>query len=221
MEIISYAIWSIGAILVISNEKEIDLAISKTKPKLVIDNLTDKDKSIINKQSDEYIEISNTLLLDEAVIYFNNGNGIRLNHYNLLINTYGIQRHLDILHKDILNIDIPQNTTAGIVLKTILPLYTGTSISGKSSNIYFSTKSDADYQVKFEWKDLIDTKPQSLYILPEATAVLAFGSTPNHIVSIIDNKDSFAINGHSVMMGYLDDRENNKVFKSGSLVIQK
>ena len=221
MEIISYAIWSIGAILVISNEKEINLAINKTKPKLIIDNITDKDKSIINEQSDDYIEISTTLLLDEAVIYFTNGNGIRLSHYNLLINTYGIQRHLDILHKDILKIDIPQNTTAGIVLKTILPLYTGTSISDKSANITFSAKSDADYQVKFKWNDLIDTNPQSLYVLPETTAILAFGSTPNHIVSIIDGKDSFAINGHSVMMGYLDDNENTKVFKSGSLVIQK
>lgn len=221
MEIISYAIWSIGAILVISNETEIDRAINITKPKLIIDNIPDKDKLIINEQFDEYIEISNTLLLDEAVIYFNNGDGIRLSHYNLLINTYGIQRHLDILHKDILKIDIPQNTTAGIVLKTILPLYTGTSISDKSANIAFSAKSDADYQVKFKWNDLIDTNPQSLYVLPETTAILAFGSTPNHIVSIIDGKDSFAINGHSVMMGYLDDNENTKVFKSGSLVIQK
>jgi len=221
MEIISYAIWSIGAILVISNETEIDRAINITKPKLIIDNIPDKDKFIINEQFDEYIEISNTLLLDEAVIYFNNGDGIRLSHYNLLINTYGIQRHLDILHKDILKIDIPQNTTAGIVLKTILPLYTGTSISDKSANITFSAKSDADYQVKFKWNDLIDTNPQSLYVLPETTAILAFGSTPNHIVSIIDGKDSFAINGHSVMMGYLDDNENTKVFKSGSLVIQK
>jgi hypothetical protein len=221
MEIISYAIWSIGAVLVISNENEVDLAISKTKPKLIIDRLTDNEKSIINEQSDEYIEISNTLLLDEAVIYFNDGNGIRLSHYNLLINTYGIQRHLDILHKDILNIDIPQNTTAGIVLKTILPLYTGTSISDKSANITFNTKSDADYQVKFEWKDLIDTNPQSLYVLSETTGILAFGSTPNHIISIYDRKDSFAINGHSVMMGYLDDNKNTNVFKSGSLVIQK
>ena len=221
MEIISYAIWSIGAILVISNETEIDRAINITKPKLIIDNIPDKDKLIINEQFDEYIEISNTLLLDEAVIYFNNGDGIRLSHYNLLINTYGIQRHLDILHKDILKIDIPLNTTAGIVLKTILPLYTGTSISDKSANIAFSAKSDADYQVKFKWNDLIDTNPQSLYVLPETTAILAFGSTPNHIVSIIDGKDSFAINGHSVMMGYLDDNENTKVFKSGSLVIQK
>ena len=221
MEIISYAIWSIGAILVISNETEIDRAINITKPKLIIDNIPDKDKLIINEQFDEYIEISNTLLLDEAVIYFNNGDGIRLSHYNLLINTYGIQRHLDILHKDILKIDIPQNTTAGIVLKTILPLYTGTSISDKSANIAFSAKSDADYQVKFKWNDLIDTNPQSLYVLPETTAILAFGSTPNHVISINNRKNSFAINGHSVMMGYLDDDKNTKVFKSGSLVIQK
>jgi len=221
MEILSYAIWSIGAVLVISNEKEKDVAAIKTKPKLIINKITKEDKSIIEKQSDKYIEISNTLLLDEAVIYFNDGNGILLSHYNLLINTYGVQRHLDILHKDILNIDISQNTTAGIVLKTILPLYTGTSISDKSANINFSTKSDTDYQIKFEWKDLIDTNPRSLYVLPEATAILAFGSTPNHIISIYDRKDSFAINGHSVMMGYLDDDENTKVFKSGSLVILK
>ncbi len=221
MEILSYAIWSVGAVLVISNEKENDEALHKIKPDLIINEITEKDKSIIKKQSDDYIEVSSTLLLDEAVIYFNDGNGILLSHYNLLINTYGVQRHLNILHKDVLNIDIAQNTTAGIVLQTILPLYAGTSISDKSANITFSTKSDADYQVKFEWTKLSDTKPQSLYVLPEATAILAFGRTPNHIVSIIGGKDNFTINGHSVMMGYLDDKENNKVFKSGSLVVEK
>ena len=221
MEILSYAIWSIGAVLVIDNEKEFDMAINKTKPKLIIDNISKKDELIIEGQSEDFIETSTTLLFDGAVIYFNNGNGIRLSHYNLLINTYGIQKHLNILHKDVLNIDIPLNTSAGIVLKTILPLYSGSSISDKSYSINFSTKSDADYQVKFEWKNLSETIPQSLYILPEATAILAIGSTPNHIVSIIEEKDSFKINGHSVMMGYIDNMENNKVFKSGSLVIQK
>ena len=221
MEILSYAIWSIGAVLVIANEKEIEIAITKTKPKLIIDNITEEDKSIIEEQSDDFIETSTTLLLDEAVIYFNNSNGIRLSHYNLLINTYGVQKHLNILHKYVLNIDIPLNTSAGIVLQTILPLYSGTSISDKSANITFGTKSDADYQVKFEWTKLEDTDPQSLHVLPEATAILAFGNTPNHVISIIDRKDSFKINGHSVMMGYLDDEENNKVFKSGSLVMQK
>ena len=120
-----------------------------------------------------------------------------------------------------LNIDIPINSSTWIVLKTILPLYTGTSISEKSANIIFGTKSDADFQVKFEWTNLIDTDPQSLYILPEATAILAIGKTPNHIMSIDKNKDVIKINGHSVMMGYLDDKENNKVFKSGSLIIQR
>lgn len=219
MEILSYAIWSVGAVLVIANEKENDIAINKTKPKLIIDKITEKDKSIINKQSKDFTETSSTLLLDEAVIYFNNGNGIRLSHYNLLINTYGVQRHLNILHKDVLNIDVPINTSAGIVLKTILPLYAGASVSDKSANITFSAKSDADYQVKFEWTKLSDTKPQSLYILPEATAVLAIGSKPNHLISIKETNDHFVINGHSVMMGYLDDEDNQRVFRDGSLII--
>jgi len=188
---------------------------------LIIDDISEKDESIIDKQSENYTETNTTLLLDDAMVFFNNGNGIRLSHYNLLINTYGIQNNLNILSKDILHIDVPQNTTAGIVLKTILPLYSGASISDKSANITFCTKNDADYHVQFEWTKLEDTKPQSLYILPEATAVLAIGSTPNHTVSIIDEKDCYKINGHSVMMGYIDDKENNKIFKFGSLVIQK
>jgi hypothetical protein len=221
MEILSYAIWSTGAVLVIADEKENDSVINKLKPKLIIDKITKKIKSTIDGQPENFIETSNTLLLDEAVIYFINGNGIRLSHYNLLINTYGVQRHLNILHKDVLNIDVPSNTSTGIVLKTILPLYAGTSISDKSANISFSAKSDADYQVKFDWIKLRDSEPQCLYILPEATAILAIGCTPNHLVSIIEDKDKIKINGHSVMMGYFDTIANNRVFKSNSLVILK
>jgi len=221
MEILSYAIWSIGAVLVISNDEELEITINKTNPKLVIDRITENVQRGINDHSDIYIETSTILLSAEALIYFNNKNGIRLSHYNLLINTYGIQKHLNILHKDILNIDIPINTSTGTVLKTILPLYSGTSISDKSANITFGTKSDANYQVKFEWDKLCDTKPQSLYVLPEATAILAIGSTPNHVISITHEKGRFKINGHSVMTGYLDDNENNKLFKSGSLVLSK
>jgi hypothetical protein len=221
MEILSYAIWSTGAVLVIADEKENDSVINTLKPKLIIDKITKKIKATIDGQSGDFMETSGTLLLDEAVIYFINGNGIRLSHYNLLINTYGVQRHLNILHKDVLNIDVLSNTSAGIVLKTILPLYAGTSISDKSANITFSANSDADYQVKFDWIKLSDTKPQCLYILPEATAILAIGSTPNHLITIIEDKDKIKINGHAVMMGYFDTIANNKVFKSNSLVILK
>jgi hypothetical protein len=221
IEILSYAIWSVGAVLVIAENNEIASATEETNPKLIVDKFTEDDISLIDDQSDDFIETSSTLLLDEALIYFNDRNGIRLSHYNLLINTYGVQKHLDILHTDILNIDIPLYNSAGIVLKTILPLYSGAAISDKSANITFSTKTTADYQVKFKWTTLSDTKPQSLYILPEATAVLAIGNTPNHIISIVEEKESYKINGHSVMMGYLDDKKNKKVYKSNSLVILK
>ena len=221
LEILSYAIWSVGGILVIADNNEIDSAIKKTNPKLIVNKFTEDDKLIIKDQSNDFIETSSTLLLDEAVIFFHNDNGIRLSHYNLLVNTYGVQKHLNILHTDILNIDIPLYSSTGIVLKTILPLYSGTAISEKSANITFSTKSNADYQIRFKWTKFSDTDPQSLYILPEVTAILAIGSMPNHITSIIEEKEDYKINGHSVMMGYIDRGENKKVFKSNSLVISK
>ena len=73
--------------------------------------------------------------------------------------------------------------------------------------------------MKFDWVKLRDTNPQCLYILPEATAILAIGSKPNHTIAIIEDKDKIKINGHSVMMGYVDAKANNSVFKSGRLVI--
>ncbi len=221
MEILSYAIWSLGAVLVISNDDEINTAKEKIHPKLVIDKFTPKVQREISDHSDKYIETSTTLLSAEAVIYFNNNNGIRLSHYNLLINAYGAQKHLNILHKDVLNIDIPHNTTAGIVLRTILPLYAGVTVSDKPADINFSVKNNADYQVIFDWKIIPDDATNNLFILPEATAILAIGNTPNHLLSIIKEDNTHKINGHSVMIGYLDEEENNKVFKSGSLIISR
>ena len=221
MEILSFAIWSLGAVLVIANDNEVDSAIEKVKPKLIIEELTSIDKLDIDSQSDQYTTISGSLLRDEAVFYYNNCNGIILNQYNLLINTYGVLKHLNILSKDVLNVDIPFNTTAATVLKTILPLYAGTSLSNKNADITFSLNNDANYQIKHEWTKLIDTNPQSLYILPEATAILAIGSTPNHLMSIIEEEERYKINGHSVMEGYQEEKENSKVFASGSLIIHK
>ncbi|MEE8340471.1 MAG: hypothetical protein V3R52_00060, partial [Candidatus Neomarinimicrobiota bacterium] len=95
------------------------------------------------------------------------------------------------------------------------------SISDKSANITFSANSDANFQVKFKWEHLINTDPQRLYVLPEATALVAIGETPNHMLSIIEDQNRIKINGHSVMLGYIDTIANDTVFKSGGLVTSK
>jgi len=223
MEILSYAIWSIGALLVIINDYdlEFELTVEQINPELIIDKISKKDISEIQNQSSEYQEICNIQLYDDAIIYFKNERGIRLSHYNLLINTYGLLKYLNILHSDILNIDIPNNTTAAIVLKTILPLYAGTSVTNNSAKIKFGTDEKSDYQIVIDWNKLENTNPQSLYVLPEATAILAIGATPNHLIAIDETENYLIINGHSVMQGYLNKHQNEAAFKSGSLKISK
>ena len=216
-DILSYAVWSIGAILTISDGPNI----GDIKPKFVIDSLSILQKDKIAEQSAEFEASSNILLNDTAIIFYHRGKGIILSHYNLLINAYGILKELKILHNHTIQVKIPNNTSAYIVLHTILPLYSGTTITDKNAKITFGQDSKSNYIVQFEWEKLRNTKPQSLYVLPEATAILAIGEKPNHLLSITENNKHLNINGHSVMAGYLDKKQNEAVFKAGSLVISK
>lgn len=216
-DILCYAIWSIGAVLVLSEEKYIN----NIEAKMIIDSRSKLDLNQINLQSYEYVTTSNTLLNDIAVVFYHNGVGIKLSHYNLLINAYGIFKELNILHKNSLKVDIPKNSTTYLVLNTILPLYAGTSITQNDASITFGQNNDADFQIKFNWEKIESTEPQSLYVLPETTAILAMGNKPNHLLSIKEENSLLKINGHSVMMGYTDENKNNDVFKSGSLIISK
>lgn len=216
-DILSYAVWSIGAILTISD----GLDIGDIKPKFVIDSPSILQKNKIAENPTEFEALSNILLNDDAMIFYHCGQGIILSHYNLLINAYGILKELNILHNHTIQVKISNNTSAYVVLHTILPLYSGTTITDKNSTITFGQDSKSDYIVQFEWDKLSNTKPQSLYVLPEATAILAIGDKPNHLLSITENKKQLKINGHSVMAGYLNKKQNETVFKAGSLVISK
>jgi hypothetical protein len=220
-EILSYAIWSHGAVLIISDESDIDKIINIVKPTLVIDSISKINFDEIENLPDDYVTNSNILLDDEAVLFFHKNKGIRLSHYNLLINTYGVLKELNILHKEFIKVDIPTNSTTYLVLNNILPLYAGTTISIDEADIVFGLNKKSDFRIQFDWKNLKDTKPQSLYILPEATAILSIGDKPNHLMSVNKKDNKFKINGHSVMMGYLQDKLNKEVFKSGSLIISK
>jgi len=215
-DIMCYAVWGIGATLVISDDKNASIEA----------RLTINDPSIIEKINDsniskDYTTKVNVLLNDIAVQYYHKGKAIILSHYNLLINAYGIFKELNLLYNKSIKVDIPISNTAFIVLNTILPLYAGTSITTNDPDIVFGSGKDSDYQILFDWNDLANTNPQSLYVLPEATAILAIGSKPNHLTSIKVEEDSYKINGHSVMMGYLKNDQNTQAFKNGSLVISK
>lgn len=215
-DILCYAIWGLGAILVISDDDKCEI-----DAKLVID-----DESILNRVCEsnfsmDFVAKNNVLLNDPGVLFYNNNDGVLLSHYNLLINAYGIFKELNILYNNSIYIDLPYNSTAYLVLSTILPLYSGTTITATKADIIFGRGADSNYRIKFDWKELVDSDPQSLYILPEATAILAIGSKPNHLLSINTEGSSYKINGHSVMIGYDSDEKNSQVFREGSLIITK
>lgn len=218
-EILMYGIWSLGGIVLLTDGSFNYNVKNIVTPVKTIMGLSSNDLSAIEDESDIFNSTVSTLLSDEALVYFTNGKGIRLSHYNLLVNAYGIQRGLNILSKNVLNIDLEQNSTAWVVLKAILPFYAGSSLSDNSADITIGMGQDCNFQVKFDWTELKNTKPQCLYILPEATAVLTIGSEPLHLTSIKRKENNLHINGHSVMMGYLNDQDNQRVFRDGSLVI--
>ena len=67
------------------------------------------------------------------------------------------------------------------------------------------------------WTEIEDSN--HLYILPENTAVLTVGNQGLHLTSFEQKGDQLTVNGHSVMMGYMDDNQNEAIFRDGGMVI--
>lgn len=222
-EILAFGIWTLGASIVITSGNESEQVKDIVKPQMIIDNLDQTIISSIDKESKEFYPNKKPLLNSEALVYLNNNRGIRLSHYNLLVNAYGVQQKLNIAPDTTIQIDIATNSTAWVVLQAILPLYSRAAITTGNADIKISDDSNnksADYKIENDLSDITKSKPNNIYILPEATAVLCIGNDPNFLTSYNFKKNTLAINGPSVMMGYLDDTESNRVFTENSLELK-
>jgi len=60
-----------------------------------------------------------------------------------------------------------------------------------------------------------------IFILPENTAVLCIGDKPIHMTTIDKRNKKIKINGHSVMMGYLNEKNNEEVFLNNGMMIKR
>ena len=77
-------------------------------------------------------------------------------------------------------------------------------------------------QVEFRqmvWDKLQETDPPSLFVCNENTAFIAMNKIPIHLTAMNHSTHPTSITGHSVMMGYLENTLNEKMFKDGSLII--
>ena len=216
-EILAFGIWTLGASMILTGDNNIQEATKNASPSLFINNKLDYFEKI-KKFPTAYNPDYKPLLADEAMVFWNNGKGIKLSHYNLLVNANGVQHAIDLFEDQTFYVDLEPKSMAWVILQVILPLYSGAPLTSKDPDIFLG-EIEGDFLIKFDWAELKETTPPSLYILNENTAFISMNKTAIHLTGMNNSKKPTELTGHSIMMGYLDDKLNEKVFKNESLKI--
>ena len=218
-EILAFGIWTLGATIVITGDEnlvEAEEAISPTKTINIETDYFEKIKSFPENHDPTF----KPLLQHEAMIYWDKGKGIRLSHYNLLVNANGIQHAIDLFENQTYHVNLEPNSTAWVILQAILPLYTGAPLTANNPDMTIGINK-GDYKICFEWDSLEKTSPPSLYVCNENTAFLSMNKSPIHLSAFDNDTNPTKISGHSVMMGYIDNKLNEKAYLKDSLKINK
>ena len=216
-EILAFGIWTLGASVVLTGDDDLDGAKKSMSPSFIISEETGYFEKI-EKFPEEHDPTFKPLLGHEAMVFWDKGKGIQLSHYNLLVNANGIQHAIDLFENQTYHISITPNSMAWVILQAMLPLYTGAPLTSENPHMTLGID-EVDFRIQFEWDKLVETTPPSLYVCNENTAFISMNKTPIHLTAMDDDTFPKAITGHSVMMGYLDDKLNEKVFKDGHLKI--
>ena len=218
-EILAFGIWTLGATIVITGDENLvqaEEAIFPTKTINIETDYFEKIKSFPENHDPTF----KPLLQHEAMIYWDKGKGIRLSHYNLLVNANGIQHAIDLFENQTYHVNLEPNSTAWIILQAILPLYTGAPLTANNPDMTIGINK-GDYKICFEWDSLEKTSPPSLYVCNENTAFLSMNKSPIHLSAFDNDTNPTKISGHSVMMGYIDNKLNEKAYLKDSLKINK
>ena len=130
-EIMAFGIWNLGGTVVLTDDG------SPPKRKnfeiLNLISLETNFQKELSKSNPDFTPTFKPNLQDEAMIFWEKDNGVRLSHYNLLVNANGVQKSLDLQRGSILKVNLP-NITGWVVLQVILPLYTGTELTNENAD---------------------------------------------------------------------------------------
>ena len=218
-EILAFGIWTLGATIVITGDENLVEAEETIFPTKTINIETDYFEKI-KSFPENHDPTFKPLPQQEAMIYWDKGKGIRLSHYNLLVNANGIQHAIDLFENQTYHVNLEPNSTAWIILQAILPLYTGAPLTANNPDMTIGINK-GDYKICFEWDSLEETSPPSLYVCNENTAFLSMNKSPIHLSAFDNDTNPTKISGHSVMMGYIDNKLNEKAYLKDSLKINK
>mgnify|MGYP004278503535 CR=1 FL=1 len=173
----------------------------------------------INSFSNEYKPKYKPNLSENALITFETGFGIKLSHYNLLINANGVQKSLNMRSNTKYYSDLDPSSSSWAIFQAILPIYSGSVFDIKNPEITIG-ENDCNYNLRFDYQNIHHFKRNEFAICPENTAAISLGQKPIHLTEFSLQKDIFNIKGHSVMMGYLDRKLNEERFNKNSLTVK-
>ena len=216
-EIIALGAWTLGSSLVLMGDDDREGATKSAQPKLIITEKTgllEKIKTFPETYNPDF----KSLLQDEAIVFWQKNTGIRLSHYNILVNTNGIQHAIGLYENQSFYVNLDADSMPWVILQIVLPLYSGAPIDKNKADVTFGDI-DSDYLIQYEWASITNSQPNTLNVCNENTAFISIGDQPIHLTEVNDLDNPKSISGHSVMMGYLDDTVNRKVFKDGQLFI--
>ncbi len=216
-EILLFGIWHLGAIAVIPAMVDLNEVKEKSQTSNVIPpetNLFNTIKDFPTKFDPKY----KPLLDDEALVTFEKRNGIRLSHYNLLVNTNSIQKAIGLKSRTHFACDLSPNSSAWAVLKAILPIYCGCVFDEENPEFTIG-ELNSTFNYRRDLQNHNQFQETYLAICPQNGAVLSVGQAPLHLTEIHHHENEIEIHGHSLMMGYLDDALNESCFRGGGFFL--
>ena len=172
----------------------------------------------IKEQPIDYKPKYKPLLDDEALLTFEKEDGIRLSHYNLLVNTNGIQKAIGLKSRTKVFCDLKPRSSAWVIFQVILPIYCGCIFDRSNAEITFGDSKN-NYNLRNDINNIPEFAGNDIGICPENTAAICIGNEPIHLTSYSKENTKIKIKGHSVMMGYLNALKNESSFNNEGLFI--
>ena len=106
----------------------------------------------------------------------------------------------------------------GLMAEQILPIYSNLMTIDENPDIKIGGL-NADFNIRYDLKNYNTFKGNDIAMCVENSGAIAVGKQHIHLTSFKIKEKHLKLNGHSVMMGYLDAKLNTKVFKDNSLYV--
>ena len=214
-EILLFSVWNMGCVAVLSS----DSIHKRDKKRFMLRDLLNSGMNLfdeIKPYQNSYQVKYKPLLQEEALLTFEKKEGIRLSHYNLLINASGIQKGIGLKSKTRYYSELQPNSISWVIFNTILPIYSGCIYDSLNPKLTIGTSGNS-FNIRQDLNNINEFSRTDIAICPENTACLSVGRKPIHLTNYKIEQGILKVKGHSVMMGYLQEESNISSFKENHL----